>query len=195
MLQYQTEDSKTSIVLGTLRYEGCEQFELDMCVSATSTIRFTLKGKGEVHLSGYFNALCMIDSDDESGSDFESYDEEEGFPDFSGLWLCTHLCSPCFSDSSDDADFMSMTKSPSESISDDGDDVPMIEEVPESPKKGKKEAKKEVKKPEPKKPEPKQAAAKQTPQKEEAKKETPKKEQQQGTKRSKSLFRGLILIF
>lgn len=52
-----------------------------MCVSASSTIRFSLKGKGEVHLSGYYNALCMVDSDDEDMSDYDS-DDEEGFPDF-----------------------------------------------------------------------------------------------------------------
>jgi len=83
------------ITLGTLRYDKVEQFELDMCVCASSTIRFNLKGKGSVHLSGYFNTTSL------NSGEFDSFSSSD--------------------DSSEDEDFLSRTKSPSESIDDDDD--------------------------------------------------------------------------
>jgi len=126
-LSYSNEGQ--TFVLGTLRFEACEQFELDMCVSSSSNITFSLKGKGTVHLSGYYNALCVVTSESEDSDDYVS-----GVLDLS--------------DSSDDADFMSVTKSPSESIDSDDDAdkdpaLPFVQEVaPTPPKNTKRQPKK-----------------------------------------------------
>jgi len=106
----ETEGAVPKIVLGTLRYDKVEQFELDICASASSTLRFFLKGTGEVHLSGYYNAIVGLSGD----SDFDS---DDGY-----LFE---------SDSDVDEDFLSRTKSPSESIDSDADHV--LEEVIDVP--------------------------------------------------------------
>jgi len=159
------DDELQPITLGTLRYDKVEQFELDMCVCASSTIRFNLKGKGSVHLSGYFNTTSL------NSGEFDSFDSSY--------------------DSSADEDFLSRTKSPSESIDDDddadADEEPfLIEDVlPPRDTKGNTKAyaslvstKKEIPKKEaPKKEAPKkEAPKKEAPKKEAPKKEAPKKE-------------------
>jgi len=155
------DDELQPITLGTLRYDKVEQFELDMCVCASSTIRFNLKGKGSVHLSGYFNTTSL------NSGEFDSFSSSD--------------------DSSEDEDFLSRTKSPSESIDDDddadADEEPfLIEDVlPPRDTKGYASlisSKKEIPKKEaPKKEAPKkEAPKKEAPKKEAPKKEAPKKE-------------------
>jgi hypothetical protein len=110
----------------------------------------------------------MVDSDSES--DYGSYDDEEdAFPD---LGTTSYGKSYCLDSSSDDGDFLSVTKSPSESISSDGDeDVPILEEIVV---------------PEPKETNPRRRERKETvPKKQQEPKQTPPKKET-GTKRGKS---------
>jgi len=62
-------------VLGTFRWEGVEQFTLDILIVGGSELEFIVKGKGEIHLSGYVNMRCEVDSDD---MDSDS-DDSDGF--------------------------------------------------------------------------------------------------------------------
>eukprot|EP01126_Amoeba_proteus_P059905 TRINITY_DN7878_c0_g1_i1.p1 TRINITY_DN7878_c0_g1~~TRINITY_DN7878_c0_g1_i1.p1 ORF type:complete len:251 (+),score=49.70 TRINITY_DN7878_c0_g1_i1:94-846(+) len=60
ILSFQRE-SEPEIVLGTLRYGGCEQFKIDLCLAPTSTLTLLVKGNGEVHLSGYYQPTNIYD--------------------------------------------------------------------------------------------------------------------------------------
>eukprot|EP01126_Amoeba_proteus_P059906 TRINITY_DN7878_c0_g1_i10.p1 TRINITY_DN7878_c0_g1~~TRINITY_DN7878_c0_g1_i10.p1 ORF type:complete len:253 (+),score=51.89 TRINITY_DN7878_c0_g1_i10:93-851(+) len=62
ILSFQRELSEPEIVLGTLRYGGCEQFKIDLCLAPTSTLTLLVKGNGEVHLSGYYQPTKVYDT-------------------------------------------------------------------------------------------------------------------------------------
>jgi len=79
VLSYST--GPQDVVLGTLRYEHTEQFKLDMCVTADSGIQFSVKGPGEVQLSGHYELYSEDPSydyfDGEPSDEDEDEDEEE----------------------------------------------------------------------------------------------------------------------
>jgi len=52
-------------VLGTLRGETCEQFEVDVNICADSIVTLKVSGPGNVHLVGYYNRLSSFESDDD----------------------------------------------------------------------------------------------------------------------------------
>jgi len=65
-------------VLGTLRGEICEQFELDVNICSDSTVTLKVEGPGTVHFVGYYNRLASYSDDGYSDlSDEEVYSDEE----------------------------------------------------------------------------------------------------------------------
>jgi len=80
-----------TLVLGTLRSNGTEQFELDLNISAGSTLGFLMTGPNQIHLIGYYN-LVFLDGesyDSDSGEGYEGPFDLEGYEsasdeDFSG---------------------------------------------------------------------------------------------------------------
>jgi len=50
-------ETQQTFILGTLRTEICEQFELDVNIAASSSVTLSVQGNGEVHFTGYFNRL------------------------------------------------------------------------------------------------------------------------------------------
>jgi len=66
--------STAEFVLGTLRYEGVEQFEMDLIVAAGSSVTFSMTGSNQIHISGYYN-LAYGDEDD-SIEQYSDYSDE-----------------------------------------------------------------------------------------------------------------------
>jgi len=67
-------DEDREFIIGTLRAELCEHFELDINVASGSKLSFRVKGPGEIHITGYYNRLGTQDSYDSYGSsDSEDY--------------------------------------------------------------------------------------------------------------------------
>jgi len=62
---FSTDDLSTKVVLGTLRAEFCEQFEVDINIAASSSVTLSITGPGEVHFSGYYNRLAYYSDSDE----------------------------------------------------------------------------------------------------------------------------------
>jgi len=69
------EITQGPIILGTLRPEHCEQFEVDINVANGSSFALKVEGAGEVHFSGYYNRLSYLDDTSSYGS--SSDDEYE----------------------------------------------------------------------------------------------------------------------
>jgi len=59
-------------VLGTLRAETCEQFEIDVNIAADSSFSLEVTGPGTVYFIGYFNMLPDYSDEYPSFSDSES---------------------------------------------------------------------------------------------------------------------------
>jgi len=59
-------ETQQTFILGTLRTEICEQFELDVNIAATSSITLSVQGNGEVHFTGYYNRLSYYSEDSSS---------------------------------------------------------------------------------------------------------------------------------
>jgi len=88
--QQNAEGGDESFVIGTLRAEHSEQFEVDINVASGSTLSFRVKGPGEIHLTGYYNRLQADSDDDENQYDsysesFSSGDEENSEEEDSDL--------------------------------------------------------------------------------------------------------------
>jgi hypothetical protein len=79
LVNLESEDGSTpSFVLGTLRAEACEQFEVDINVSNGSSVGLQVTGPGEVHFSGYYNRISILGSDDSYlDSDDDSIDSDD----------------------------------------------------------------------------------------------------------------------
>jgi len=70
------DNNDDSYVLGTLRAEACEQFELDINIASESSITLKVTGPGTVHFSGYYNLLPAYgDSFDDELTDSDEIDE------------------------------------------------------------------------------------------------------------------------
>jgi len=59
-------EAQQTFILGTLRTEICEQFELDVNIAASSSITLSVQGTGEVHFTGYYNRLSYYSEDSSS---------------------------------------------------------------------------------------------------------------------------------
>jgi len=71
-------DIDEKYVLGTLRAEGVEQFEVDVNIAAESSISLNVSGPGTVHFVGYYNRLPEdgYSGYSDSLSDFDSDDSD-----------------------------------------------------------------------------------------------------------------------
>eukprot|EP01126_Amoeba_proteus_P063999 TRINITY_DN88_c0_g2_i1.p1 TRINITY_DN88_c0_g2~~TRINITY_DN88_c0_g2_i1.p1 ORF type:complete len:293 (-),score=61.24 TRINITY_DN88_c0_g2_i1:54-932(-) len=79
ILSCRDDSSEQSVVLGTLRSVTCEQFDLQIGLQPFSAMTFSLKGKGEVHVSGFYLPYEMDEDYDDSDDFFdeESDDDED----------------------------------------------------------------------------------------------------------------------
>jgi len=65
-----TEEIKDKLVICTLTWGRTEQVRLDLIFESESNVTFSVSGKGDVHVSGYF-------VEEEMHPDFDSEDEED----------------------------------------------------------------------------------------------------------------------
>lgn len=69
-------------ILGTLRAETCEQFELDVNICSDSSVTLKVQGPGSVHFVGYYNRLASFE---DSYSDYSDYGESDSDQDEDGI--------------------------------------------------------------------------------------------------------------
>jgi len=62
------DQDNSTIVIGTLRAESVEQFEVDINICAGAEFSIAVNGPGEIHLSGYYNRLMYQGESEESYS-------------------------------------------------------------------------------------------------------------------------------